>query len=405
VGVPSLPHGEPAPADGALPPGALAGVGERPLGIYVHVPFCAALCGYCDFNRVVPSGDGDDLAAYVRAALAEVRLAGRVLGDTAPAVGTVFFGGGTPTLLAPDLLVALLEEISATFGLAPDAEVTVEANPETVEPGMLATLRAGGFTRISLGMQSARPHVLAVLDRRHTPGRAVAAAAQAREAGFDHVSLDLIYGTPGESDADWEASLGAAVDAGVDHLSAYGLTVEPGTRLHARVRAGTQRAPDDDVLARRYRRADALLAGAGLGWYEISNWAAAPAARCRHNLGYWRSADWWGVGPGAHSHVGGVRWWNVLRPRAHAERLAAGRSPAAGRERLGAGERRTERIMLGLRLAEGLALAEVDEGARGAAVRQAEAGRLDPAALDAGRAVLTLDGRLMGDAVARALVG
>src|SRR5689334_5477820 len=236
-GVPSLPHGEPAPPDGALPASALAALPGTPLGVYVHVPFCAAICGYCDFNRVVPGGD-DDLAAYVRAALAEVRLARRVLGDGAPNVQTVFFGGGTPTLLAPDLLGAILDEIRAAFGLSPGAEVTVEANPETVVPAMLGTLRAAGFTRISLGMQSARGHVLAALDRRHTPGRAVAAAAEARAAGFEHVSLDLIYGTPGESDADWEASLEAALGAGVDHVSAYGLTVDPGTRLHARVRAG-----------------------------------------------------------------------------------------------------------------------------------------------------------------------
>jgi putative oxygen-independent coproporphyrinogen III oxidase len=401
--VPSLPHGEPAAPDGALPASALAALAQAPLAVYVHVPFCASICGYCDFNRVVP-GSGDDLAAYVRAALAEVRLARRVLGDGAPEVETVFFGGGTPTLLPPDLLAAILDEIRAAFGLAPGAEVTVECNPETAEPGMLRALRTAGFTRISLGMQSAQRHVLAALDRRHTPGRAVAAAAQAREAGFEHVSLDLIYGTPGETDADWEASLAAALGAGVDHLSAYGLTVEPGTRLHARVRAGALRAPDDDAMARRYRTADALIADAGLRWYEISNWAAGDGARCRHNLAYWRSASWWGVGPGAHSHVGGVRWWNVLRPRTYAERLADGVSPAAGRERLTAAERRTERIMLELRLAEGLALGD-DERVATAAAGEAAAGRLDPAALDAGRAVLTLDGRLMGDAVARALVG
>jgi oxygen-independent coproporphyrinogen-3 oxidase len=316
----------------------------------------------------------------------------------------VFFGGGTPTMLDPELLAALLDEIRAALGLEDGAEVTVEANPETVEPRMLGVLRAAGFTRISLGMQSARAHVLSALERRHTPGRAVAAATQARDAGFDHVSLDLIYGTPGETAIDWAASLDAAIGAGVDHLSAYGLTVQPGTRLHARVRAGTRRAPDDDVLARRYRAADALLADAGLGWYEISNWAADADARCRHNLGYWRSQNWWGVGPGAHSHVGGVRWWNVLRPRPYAERLAAGRSPAAGRERLGDAQRRTERIMLELRLADGLVL-DPDDGAAAAAARQADAGRLDAGALAGGRAVLTLDGRLVGDAVARALVG
>jgi putative oxygen-independent coproporphyrinogen III oxidase len=406
VPVPRLPDGQTAPVDGALPLPALSGLADTPLGLYVHVPFCAARCGYCDFNTYVPGGDGEDeFAAYVRAALAEIRLARRVLGPAAPRLGTVFFGGGTPTLLPPDLLAALLDEIRDAFGLSDGAEVTTEANPETVSPAMLGVLRAAGFTRISLGMQSAAPHVLAALDRRHTPGRAVAAAAQAREAGFEHVSLDLIYGTPGETEADWDASLRAALDAGVDHLSAYGLTVEPGTRLHARVRAASTRAPDDDSLAARYRAADALLDDAGLRWYEISNWARDDASRCRHNVGYWRSANWWGIGPGAHSHVGGVRWWNVLLPRAYAARLADGESPAAGREELGAAERRMERIMLEVRLAEGLALGGDDAAAWMAARREAASGRLDAGALRDGRAVLTLDGRLLGDAVALALVG
>jgi oxygen-independent coproporphyrinogen-3 oxidase len=402
--VPRLPDGEPAPPDGTLPAIALRAVPERPLGLYVHVPFCAVRCGYCDFNTYVPGDDGDDRASFVAAALAEIGLARGVLGDATPPVGTVFFGGGTPTLLHPARLEAILGAIRDGFGLTPGAEVTVEANPETVDRGTLRALREAGFTRVSLGMQSARAHVLAALDRRHTPGRAVAAAAQAREAGFAHVSLDLIYGAPGETDADWEASLRAAVGAGVDHVSAYGLTVEQGTRMHARVRAGELSAPDDDVLARRYRIADALLGSHGLGWYEISNWAVDASARCAHNLGYWRSANWWGVGPGAHSHVGGVRWWNVLHPRAYAARLGEGRSPAAGRERIGTVQGRTERIMLELRLAEGLALGDLGAAAWAGAAEQAAEGRLEPAALAGGRAVLTLDGRLLGDAVARALV-
>jgi oxygen-independent coproporphyrinogen-3 oxidase len=403
--VPRLPDGEAGPIDGALPPAALDALSRRPLGVYVHVPFCAVRCGYCDFNTYVPAEDGDDRASFVAAALAEIALARDVLGDGAPPVGTVFFGGGTPTLLHPERLGTILAAIHESLGVQAGAEVTVEANPETVDEAAFAALRGAGFTRVSLGMQSAREHVLAALDRRHTPGRAVAAAAQAREAGFEHVSLDLIYGAPGETDRDWEASLRVALDAGVDHVSAYGLTVEPGTRMHARVRSGDLPAPDDDVLAERYRIADAMLGSAGLRWYEISNWAADGAARCRHNEGYWRSANWWGVGPGAHSHVGGVRWWNVLHPRAYAARLAKGQSPAAGRERLGAPEQRTERIMLELRLAEGLALGELDATARAAAGEQGALGRLDAAALAGGRAVLTLDGRLLGDAVARALAG
>jgi oxygen-independent coproporphyrinogen-3 oxidase len=403
-----LPDGEPAPADGALPPAALAELGERPFGIYVHVPFCATRCGYCDFNTYTAqelAGGAGDRDAYAAAAIAELALAQRVLGDAAGPVETVFFGGGTPTLLAPAQLAAILRAIEDTFGLAPGAEISTEANPESVDPAALAALRAAGFTRISLGMQSAAPHVLATLDRVHTPGRAAAAAREARAAGFAHVSLDLIYGAPGETDEDWRASLDAALAAEPDHLSAYALTVEPGTRLHARVRRGELAAPEQDVLADRYEQADALLAAAGLRWYEISNWAREEDARCRHNLGYWRGGDWWGIGPGAHSHVGGVRWWNVLHPRAYAARLAAGASPAQGRELLDAPTRRFEQIMLELRLADGLEAALLDEAGRAAAARAAADGLVEPDALAAGRVRLTLRGRLLADALVRELTG
>jgi oxygen-independent coproporphyrinogen-3 oxidase len=405
VAMPRLPDGDPAPADGALPVPALAGLGERPLGVYVHVPYCSSRCGYCDFNTYTAADlpRGGARAAFASAAAAEIRLARRVLGDAAPPVETVFFGGGTPTLLPVDDLAAILRAIDDELGLAPGAEVTTEANPETVDERALAALRDAGFTRVSLGMQSAVPHVLAVLDREHTPGRAAAAAAQARAAGFDHVSLDLIYGTPGETDADWRESLQAALAAGPDHVSAYALTLEPGTRLHARVRRGEIAAPDDDAMADRYRAADALLEEAGLRWYEISNWAAGDGARCRHNLGYWRGCDWWGAGPGAHSHVGGVRWWNLLHPTAWADRLAAGASPAHAREVLDPATRRLERIMLETRLAGGLDAAELSDDGRAGAARLAAGGLLDRAALESGRAVLTATGRLLAETVVRVL--
>jgi putative oxygen-independent coproporphyrinogen III oxidase len=401
----ALPDGQPVPPDGRLPATALERVGEHGFGIYVHIPFCASRCGYCDFNTYTSAelGGGGAQNAYPDAVLRELELAGSVLAGSAPAVRTVFFGGGTPTLLPPADLARILAGIDGTFGLAADAEVTTEANPESVDPRSLRSLRAAGFTRISLGMQSAASHVLALLDRKHRPGRAVAAATQARAAGFEHVNLDLIYGTPGESADDFAASLAAVVAAGVDHVSAYSLIVEDGTRLAARVRRGEIAEPDDDVAADRYQAAEAYLTAAGLSWYEVSNWAASAEAACRHNLVYWRGGDWWGLGPGAHSHVGGVRWWNVKHPSTYAARLAGGATPAHGREILAAAERRTEDVMLRLRLAEGLPLAVLSSTGLVGAEQALADGLLSQLAYGQGRAVLTLRGRLLADAVASRL--
>ncbi|MFY1687265.1 radical SAM family heme chaperone HemW [Plantactinospora sp. WMMB782] len=402
-----LPAGEPVPDDGALPEAALARVGERGFGVYVHVPFCASRCGYCDFNTYTATELGGTAGrdGYADQVLAELRLADRVLADRPPArVDTVFVGGGTPTLLPPDDLARILDGIDRTWGLAADAEVSTEANPESVTPESLSALRAAGYTRISLGMQSVARPVLAILDRRHTAGRATEAAREAREAGFEHVNLDLIYGTPGERAEDFAASLDAVLAAGVDHVSAYALIVEEGTRLAARIGRGELAYPDDDVAADRYLAAEAALSGAGFSWYEVSNWARTPAAACRHNLLYWTGGDWWGLGPGAHSHVGGVRWWNVKHPSSYAARLGAGQSPGEGRELLSAGERHTEEVLLRLRLATGLPLAVLDGPGRAGAVRARENGLLDGAAYEAGRAVLTLRGRLLADAVVRDLL-
>ncbi len=381
----TLPDGAPVPSDGRLSPASLDQLGTVPFGIYVHVPFCATRCGYCDFNTytAMELGSGASRDSYAGLAMAEVALARKVLGPAPPAVSTVFFGGGTPTLLPPGDLGKILAAIDAEFGLAVGAEVTTEANPESVDERSLAQLREAGFTRISLGMQSAAEHVLAVLDRSHSPGRAEQCVAWARAAGFAHVSLDLIYGTPGESAQDWDRSVRTAIGAGPDHISAYALTVEEGTRLSARVRRGELAPPEDDEMADRYLAADELLASAGMRWYEISNWAAGSGSACRHNLLYWSGGNWWGVGPGAHSHVGGTRWWNVRHPAAYASRIAAGASPGQAREVLTGAERRTERIMLETRLGSGW-LAE-------------------PGAFAARRVVLTPAGRLLADAVIRGL--
>ena len=393
------------PPDGRLEPAALDQLGTVPFGIYVHVPFCSTRCGYCDFNTYTAAelGGGASRDSYAGLAISEVRQARAVLGPDAPQVRTVFFGGGTPTLLPPADLAAILAAIDAEFGLAPGAEVTTEANPESVGPQSLAELRAAGLTRISLGMQSSAEHVLKVLDRAHSPGRAEQCVAWARSAGFSHVSLDLIYGTPGERPADWERSVRRAIEAGPDHISAYALIVEEGTRLAARVRRGELAPPDDDEMADRYLAADDLFAAAGLGWYEISNWAAGPDSVCRHNLLYWSGGNWWGVGPGAHSHVGGTRWWNVRHPAAYAGRIAAGTSPGQAREILTGSERRTERIMLATRLATGCPVAELGEAGRRAAAAAVADGLADPGEFEAGRVVLTGAGRLLADAVIRDL--
>ncbi|WP_232662969.1 radical SAM family heme chaperone HemW [Pseudonocardia sp. TRM90224] len=376
-----------------------------PFGIYVHVPFCAARCGYCDFNTYTASeldGSGASPDGWLDAVRQELALAASVVGERA--VDTVFVGGGTPSLLGAERLGVVLGAVRETFGLAAGAEVTTESNPESTSPEFFAGLLDAGFTRVSLGMQSAAPHVLRVLERRHTPGRAVAAAREARAAGFAHVNLDLIYSTPGETDDDLRASLDAVLDAGVDHVSAYALIVEDGTAMARRVARGELPAPDDDVAAARYEMIDDRLCAAGLGWYEVSNWAGSEGAACRHNLGYWLDGDWWGLGPGAHSHLAGQRWWNVKHPARYAALLADGSSPEAGRETLTPAERHTERVMLRLRLAEGLPLDLLDAAGRAAAARAVDDELLDAPAFAAGRAALTRRGRLLADAVVKALL-
>ena len=391
------PPGDPVPPSGELPAQALAELGSRPFGFYVHIPFCAARCGYCDFNTYTDLGNMH--AAYADAVIAEIEVARRVLGDRDLAIETVFFGGGTPTLLPASELGRILGSLQRSFGLAPSAEVTTEANPESVDARYLAQLRALGFTRVSFGMQSAVPRVLATLERVHAPGRSQDCVRWARAEGFEHLSLDLIYGTPGESAADWQVSIDAALVAEPDHISAYALIVEEGTRLFTQVSRGELARPADDELADKYVQADESFSQAGLAWYEVSNWSVV-GGECRHNIGYWRGADWWGAGPGAHSHVGGVRWWNLRHPAAYADALAAGRSPGQAGEVLGAEDRRTERILLETRLAAGLDPAVLAPAGRRAVPALVADGLLTG---PAPTLVLTRRGRLLADLVVRAL--
>jgi putative oxygen-independent coproporphyrinogen III oxidase len=403
-GVPStLPDGDPVPADGALPAAALTGAAERSFGVYVHVPFCSVRCGYCDFNTYTATelGGGGSQAAYADTAARELDLAAKVLAGAVRPAQTVFFGGGTPTQLPAGDLVRLLDAVRDRFGLAEGVEVTTEANPDSVTPESLRALAAGGFTRVSFGMQSAVPHVLAVLDRTHDPDRVPLAVRWAREAGLD-VSLDLIYGTPGESLDDLRRSLDAATACAPDHVSAYALVVEPGTKLAGRVRRGEVPAPEDDDEAAKYELVDDVLTAAGYGWYEVSNWARSPEHACRHNLAYWRGGDWWGVGPGAHSHVGGVRWWNVKHPSAYAGRLAAGLSPAHAREVLSAQDRYVEDVLLRSRLVEGLPVAALHPVGRAAVPELVAGGLVRSPGTE--RVVLTRRGRLLADTVVRALL-
>lgn len=405
--MPAQPDGDIPPLDGSLPASAAAGAHERSLSLYIHVPYCRVRCGYCDFNTYTSEdlGPGASREDY-RANLArELDLSVRTLAEVGAGnreIATVFFGGGTPTLLDADVLAGVMDDIRARHRLTADVEVTTEANPDTLTPGYIETLARSGFTRISLGMQSAVPHVLATLDRTHDPAKIPEVSRWIKEAGLE-LSLDLIYGTPGESIDDWRRSLEVALDNEVDHISAYSLIVEPGTKMGAMVRRGQLPMPDEDDLADKYEIADAAMTAAGLTWYEVSNWSTSAQTRCEHNMAYWRNADWWGFGPGAHSHIGGVRFWNAKHPRAWADRLLAGSSPAIGREVLGETTQEIERIMLAARIDSELRLETLAPGSE-AAIRQfLSQGLLDPAAAADGRFSPTLQGRLLADHMVRVL--
>ncbi|MFI8595732.1 radical SAM family heme chaperone HemW [Rothia koreensis] len=404
---PAQPTGDPAPRDGRLPASVLEGADGRSLSLYVHVPYCSVRCGYCDFNTYAKEDFGDDVGrlTYVRDALAELRFAEKVLNESglpARPLHSVFFGGGTPTRIPTDDLVRILGTAIEIFGLESGAEVTTEANPDSVEREDLVALKEAGFTRVSFGMQSAVPRVLEVLERTHEPANVPKVVGWAREIGLE-VSVDLISGAPGETLDEWQTSVEAAISYRPDHISAYSLIVEPGTKLAAQIARGVHTPVDDDQQADMYLLASRLFEEAGYGWYEVSNWAASVEKRSTHNLAYWHNQDWWGIGPGAHSHVNGTRWWNVKHPVPYAQRLRDRSSPAAAREILDEDTRYMEDVMLAARIRDGLPLNRLRAEGRDRTPWLAQQGLIDPQALDDDVVRLTLEGRLLGDAVVREL--
>lgn len=399
-----LPEGDAAPLDGLLPEGSALVSAGRDFGAYVHVPFCRVRCGYCDFNTYTSTElQGASQSDYIDEVTKEIALAKTVLsaaGISPRPLSTVFFGGGTPTLLPAKDLARALGVLRDTWGLAPGAEITTEANPDSVDAPYLQTLVEAGFTRVSFGVQSAMPHVLATLDRTHDPKRVPGVVQAAKDVGLE-VSVDLIYGTPGESLEDWRRSLEQAISLETGHISAYALIVEQGTALERQIRRGEVVAPDDDLQADMYELADQMLSDASFGWYEVSNWAKSEAQRSRHNLSYWKNQDWWGFGPGSHSHIAGTRFWNVKHPAAYAQKLSLGHSPAAGREQPDANASDLERVLLEIRLREGTSSGGFAPALVAALIGD---GLITYEAARAGQLVLTLPGRLRADEVVRRLM-
>ena len=406
--VSALPEGEPMPDDGSLPGSVAVGADSRTFSAYVHIPFCSHRCGYCDFNTYT-AGElrGVTHSSYPDSLVEEIRRSSDVLtraGVHSRSLTSVFFGGGTPTLLPASSLIHVLGALRTEHGLHPAAEITVEANPDTLSPQYLAELVAGGVTRLSIGMQSAVPHVLSVLERSHNPNNVSHAVRWARDAGLE-VSVDVIYGTPGESLDDWNVTIDAVSDMALQHVSAYSLIVEEGTAMARKIRSGAVPAPDPDLQAEMYERADQRFGELGLRWYEISNWSSSVETESVHNRAYWTGQDWWGYGPGAHSHIGGVRFWNAKHPAAYAARIAADTTPAVGQETLTEQERFVERVLLESRLRDGLAVAGLSEDVLTQLAEEnlVELHSDDPSGDEMHRAVLTQRGRLLADDVARRL--
>lgn len=378
------------------------------LAFYIHIPYCVKRCGYCDFNTYTPSElkITDGLAqisnSYIDLLLMEIKAAKVQVGESAN-VPSIFFGGGTPSLMQPDDIGRVISIIKSEFTLLPDAEITMECNPDTVTKESLAAFRAIGVNRVSFGMQSAVKHVLATLDRTHNPENLLQVTTWAKEVGFHEISVDLIYGTPGESLADWQTSIDTALALPITHISAYALIVEEGTKLAAQIKRGEVAQVDDDLTAEKYLVADKAFTAAGFEWYELSNWAKS-GSLSKHNLAYWLGDNWWGAGPGAHSHLNGKRFWNVKHPNLYKERVLANQSPVADSEVLEELQIESERLMLSLRLPSGVDKQSLNELQLAELSSYVESGHLDQANWNQGRATLTLDGRLIADRILRQIL-
>jgi oxygen-independent coproporphyrinogen-3 oxidase len=391
----ALPEGSPAPLDGNL--ANLFDLVNKPFSLYVHVPYCSKRCGYCDFNTYTPSelDREDQIESWLNSAVKEIELARRVLKEELT-IDTIFFGGGTPSLLDSNTVDNFIQSVKSNFKLKPGLEITIEANPDSITEEKSQRWLNSGINRVSIGMQSSTKEVLKKLDRTHNPDNVSHSVDILKKSGFDNFSLDLIYGTPGESLNDWENSLKDAIALNPPHISAYSLVIEPGTKMGAQLNRGEISQVNDDEAADKYQLADEMLNKNNYSWYEISNWAKKDK-ECKHNLNYWLGNNWWGIGPGAHSHVNGVRWWNHKLPKVWRELLEKQNSPALAREVLSEDQIRSEQIMLLSRLRTGLGNHELDENR----IENLIANQL--ATLDANKIVLTLKGRLLADEVFRQL--
>ena len=404
-----LPLGDKPPENGLFTATEILGSESRSFHAYVHIPFCTVKCGYCDFNTYTSNELGtlkqSDFAATL---IGEIILSAEILQESNVAprkLKTVFFGGGTPSLLPAADLIAILDELESKFGFQSDAEITFEANPDSVTRESLSALKNAGFTRISIGMQSAVRDVLKTLERTHNPENVAIALDIAKSLGF-RTSLDLIFGAPGETLQQWEQTVLEVIELDPGHLSAYSLIVEPGTKLARQISSGELADVDEDLQADKYELGDKLLTDAGYSWYEISNWSKSEDLKSNHNLAYWSGQDWWGYGPGAHSHLGSVRWWNHKHPLSYANLLEKNTSPAAGREQLDSKTAALERILLESRTSSGMSIEQIKKLQPGShlAISQLIAeGLIEGPEAIAGKLLLTLKGRLLADAVVRAL--